>query len=210
MSALAMTDDHELLAAWRAGDTDAGDALFERWFDRLYRFFWNKVDEGAEDLVQQTLLACVEGKEVFRGDAPFASYVIGVARRRLYRHWEQRSRGRAGIDFEAVSIADLGASPTGALARRTDERQLLSALRRICLDDQIVLELHYWEELGGPELARLLGLPEGTVRSQLRRAKAALRDALARVEGEAQETTEDGLEAWARRVRDAAFAGRRR
>jgi DNA-directed RNA polymerase specialized sigma24 family protein len=57
--------DLELLDAWHTGDTAAANELFDRWFRQLYMFFRTKVDDGvAEDLVQQTLLSCVQNLEV--------------------------------------------------------------------------------------------------------------------------------------------------
>jgi RNA polymerase sigma-70 factor (ECF subfamily) len=55
---------------------------------------------------------------------------------------------------------------------------MLSALRRLPLDDQLLLQMHYWDGLTGPALSRALDLPEGTVRSRLRRAKAKLAERL--------------------------------
>jgi hypothetical protein len=62
--------DAELLEAWGAGDKAAGEALFDRHFEAIYRFFQNKVGPGViDDLVQQTFLGCVEAPDRFRGDS---------------------------------------------------------------------------------------------------------------------------------------------
>ena len=60
-----MVTDTELLSAWRGGDLECGRTLFERHFDGVRRFFANKLDHGAEDMVQRTFLACVEGRDRF-------------------------------------------------------------------------------------------------------------------------------------------------
>ena len=67
----AHDDDDDLLERWRAGDKRAGNALFERHFRSLVRFFRNKVSTGIEDLVQETLLACVRGRDRLRDDGSF-------------------------------------------------------------------------------------------------------------------------------------------
>jgi RNA polymerase sigma factor (sigma-70 family) len=82
--------DLELLASWRDGDTKAGNALFDRYFDALFRFFRNKVQEGAEDLVQQTFLALVQSRDRFRGDSSFRTYLFTAARSKLYNYLERR------------------------------------------------------------------------------------------------------------------------
>ena len=55
--------DLELLRDWRAGDDGAGNRLVRRHFDSIYRFFENKVREGADEMTQRTFLGCVEAKE---------------------------------------------------------------------------------------------------------------------------------------------------
>ena len=74
------TDDFETLDRWRAGDRAAGNELLRRHFDGLYRFFRNKVDEGVDDLIQRSFLACVESKDRFRKQASFRTYLFTVAR----------------------------------------------------------------------------------------------------------------------------------
>jgi DNA-directed RNA polymerase specialized sigma24 family protein len=73
-----------------------------------------------------------------------------------------------------TSSDELTPSPSSVLAVHQEQRLLLEALRRIPLDYQLVLELYYWEDMAAPELAQVLGLPEGTVRSRLRRARELL------------------------------------
>ena len=69
-------DDRELLEAWRGGDEAAGRALFERHFDAIFRFFRAKLPEAAEDLTQQTFLGCLKGKERYRGESSFRTYLF--------------------------------------------------------------------------------------------------------------------------------------
>jgi RNA polymerase sigma factor (sigma-70 family) len=193
--------DHELLDAWRAGDAAAGSALFERHFDALYRFFRNKTAGPVEDLVQETFLACVRRKDAVRD---FRTYVFTVARHELYAHWRARGDRGADVDVGEISLADLATSPSGVVARRAEHQLLLQALRAIPLDLQIALELTYWEGMDGPALAEVLGIPEGTVRSRLRRAREALEAklaALAADPGVLQSTTTD-LDKWARSLAD--------
>jgi RNA polymerase sigma-70 factor (ECF subfamily) len=72
----------------------------------------------------------------------------------------------------------------------------------------VTLELYYWEELPASELGRVLGVPEGTVRTRIRRAKTLLEEALAELgEGDRDlASTVANLEDWARSLRDQAGA----
>lgn len=199
-------DDMALLEAWRGGDNRAGSELFSRYFDELYGFFCSKVPTGdlAEDLVQQTLLSCVRYRDGFRGDASFRTYLFAVARSRLYDFYRRRGKGEppAGVS----SLIDPGRSPSSLF--RSDERRrvLLEALGQLSFDQQLVLELHYVRGFTGPELAQILAVPEGTVRSRLRRARAALIQHIARVDakGVDEDEVHADLESWAGAVHEAA------
>src|ERR1041385_8354720 len=100
-----MDRDFELLQAWSQGDRAAGSLLFERHFDALHRFFRNKAQDGVADLVQQTLLACVEGRSRFRGDASFRTYLFQTARFQLYAYYRARRRDVI-FDFGSMSVTD--------------------------------------------------------------------------------------------------------
>lgn len=165
----------ELFERWAGGDAAAGSELFDLHFPSLYRFFRNKAPDAVEDLIQDTMLACVRSKAGFRGDSSFRTYLFTVARHELYAHLDRRRKksDREG-ELGSMSVADLGTSPPSAIARRRDLDLMLRALRALPLDLQVALELHYFEELGGAEMAEILEVPEGTVRSRLRRAKEAL------------------------------------
>ena len=196
-----MRTDRELLVAWRDGDRDAGSELFERHFAELYRFFRNKADDGVDDLIQQTLLACLKGLDRFREDASFRTWIFAIARNELYDHWRARQRRDDVADIGEISVADLGTTPSQALARRREHQLLLTALRGIPLDLQVALELYYWEGLDGPELAEVLGVPEGTARSRLRRGKEALSLRFAALRGGDATVSVAELDAWAAEVR---------
>jgi RNA polymerase sigma-70 factor (ECF subfamily) len=194
-------NDDERLARWRDGDAEAADALFERHFDGLYRFFRNKAPASADDLVQRTLLACFEGRDRFRGDCSFRTYLFAVARNQLLGHI-QRERSGARVEPERDSVADSAPSPSSVLQHRHEQEVVLHALRRIPIDHQILLELFYWEQQSGAELAVILGVPEGTIRTRLRRARQLLADQVQAVarDPELVQSTLSGLDDWARQV----------
>jgi RNA polymerase sigma-70 factor (ECF subfamily) len=156
-------DDGELLELWRKGDRKAGATLFDRHYAAVERFFRNKVDEAAvPDLIQSAFLACVEGRERLRGDNGFRAYLFGVAHNQLCKHYRaRRAGGGEAVDFDEVSVADLSPTMSVILAARQEQRLLLEALRRIPIDCQEVLELHYWEHLDTAEIAQIVGVPIG-------------------------------------------------
>lgn len=174
-----MAEDLDLLLRWREGDADAGDQLLRRHFEPLCRFFRSKLDDEVDDLIQRTMLACLEQRERFRGDGSFRSYMFAIARNHLYMHLRKRYRGPHIEDMSLSSLADLGTSPTSRIARDAQADLLLRAMDRLPMDQRIALELSYWEGLSGPEVATVLGVNANTVRSRLARARDALRAEIA-------------------------------
>jgi len=195
--------DEELLTRWRDGDAKAAETLFERHFEALYRFFRNKAGTAADDLVQRTLLGAYEGSQRFRGDSSFRTFLFAIARNQLLGHLA-RLRGVDRVEPERDSVADSAPSPSSVVHQRRERALVLHALRRLPVDHQILLELFYWEQHSGTELATILQIPEGTVRSRLRRARALLAEEVASMQRDAGLTlsASTDLDAWATSLRD--------
>jgi len=170
-----MDSERILFDAWRTGDDRAGSKLFGLHFDELYRFFRRKVadTQTAEDLVQQTFLACVRNQHGLRGDASFRTYLFSAARSRLIDHY--RRRGRRPPGTESVSNL-LDTSPSPSSQFRGFERRVAvrEAMKTLSEDHRAILEMHYLHGFRGAELARLMEIPEPTCRSRLQRARAKL------------------------------------
>lgn len=183
-----MATDSELFARWAAADRRAGAALVERHYGAIERFFATKSAGGVDDLVQQTFLACAEGAARFRGDGSFRAFLFGVARNVLCEHIRRRVRdGRKTPDFSTCSLVDLAPGVSTVVSRDMAHRQLVLALQRIPLDLQTLLELYYWEEMPVDELAEMMAVPSGTIKSRLFRARGLLREALEALPGSADE-----------------------
>lgn len=166
--------DGELLDRWRAGDTAAGESLFQRHIGVLSRFFRNKVEAvEREDLIQSTFLACVEARDRLRPDGRFRPYMLRVARSKLYDHFARGETGITPVAYE-TSVADLCASPSAAIARDQQDERLFDALRQLPLELQALVELHYWDQVTTAELAEIFALPQGTIKTRLLRARKRL------------------------------------
>jgi RNA polymerase sigma factor (sigma-70 family) len=199
-----MLDDHALLRAWQGGDERAGRTLVERHYDAVARFFATKDRANAADLIQLTLVKLIEARARVPGDCNVRAYALGIARHVLLDHFREMYKSGQQIDFEARSVADLQPTPSSVIARQQQTRLILLGLRRIPLESQILLELYYWEDLTAREMVLLLGAPEGTIRTRLRRARQLLEAALAELADspELLQSTMSDLEAWARRARE--------
>jgi RNA polymerase sigma factor (sigma-70 family) len=174
-TATAVAEDLELLERWRTGDNTAGDALVTRHWASIARFFRSKIGDDGADLISQTFLACVEQRDVI---VNVKAFLFAVARRRLADHLRQRARAPE-LDLALSSLADLAPGPVTELVARERGELLHAGLARIPLDDQIAIELAYFEGMAMEDIASVLEINPNTVRSRLSRARDKLREVLA-------------------------------
>lgn len=161
---------------WRGGDQAAGRDLFSRYFDQLYRFFSNKSSEP-DEMVQSTMLALVKAADQFAGRSSFRTYVFTVARNVLYTRLRTVVRER-DFDPASSSIRDFATSVRSRLARDQEHRRLCEALQTLAVEEQTLLELHYWEGMDAGALGEVFELDPAAIRQRLTRARASLREAM--------------------------------
>lgn len=188
--------DLALLDRWCAGDKAAGNALFKTHFNALYRFFEHKTDGEIDDLVQETFLECMKSRDRFQRQSTFRTYLFAIARHVLFHHWRRRATTRTTLDFDEVSIASLSTSATSRLARNHDRARLLSVLRTLPLDQQLLVEMYYWEGMDRSQLAEVFDVETATIGSRLFRAREALEEGLT-TSGPVAASPE-AFESWAR------------
>ncbi|EDM75076.1 sigma-24 (FecI-like) protein [Plesiocystis pacifica SIR-1] len=190
------------MGQWRGGDNSAGAQLFDRHADAVGRFFENKVRSGTDDLIQQTFLRLVEGRERIRDGVAFRGFVLGVARNVLREHLRRLTRGRE-VDPEVESMAELAPGPSTLLGACREQRLLLEGLRRLPVEHQVALELYYWEGLNAAQIAEIMEISHSAMRSRLTKARALLRQAMVQLAESPQllESTVNGLDDWASQLR---------
>ena len=173
---LSVASDAELLARWRTRDQGAGRDLFARYFDQLHRFFSNKCAEP-DEMVQITFMALLKAKDQFAGRSTFRTYLFTIARNELYRHVRKLQRDRL-FDPQVSSIAQIGTTIGTRVARNQEHKMMCAALRTLPLEQQTLLELHYWEDVDVAALSEIFETEHATMRMRLHRARAALREAM--------------------------------
>lgn len=194
--------DADLLRRWRAGDERAGDELYARHGDSVIRFFRTKFPDEVEDLVQQTFLRLAEGRDRIRADLALKAYIFGIARNVLREHLRKLKRHRQ-IESETCSVVELAPGPSTIAARRREHKLVIEGLRRLPVQDQITLELYYWEGLSAKQIAAIEGVPHSTILSRLKRARDRLIETIKTLDASAAliASTVSGLEKWAKEVR---------
>ena len=149
-------------------------------------------------------MRCVESRDRIRDNDRFRMYMFAVAYNVLAAHLRERYRGDREIDLSEVSVCDVTPGPSSLVARRREHRLLVKALRVIPVDDQVILELHYWEQLTTHQMAEVIGIPVGTVRGRLQRARARLEETIRRLAESPEDlsSTLARLDDWAAECRE--------
>lgn len=196
------TEDLEALEAWRAGDRDAGERLMRRHYPSVLRFFELKATAAADDLTQRTFLACMEGRERFRGEGSFKGYLFGIARFQLLEYLRRSDRGGRLVRFGEEDDAAVVTRLSTVVARHQEQQLLLRAMVCLPTDMHVALQLYYWEGLPTAEIGQVLGIPKSTVTTRLARAREQLRQQLTAMAkpGPVRTRLLEDLEGWARSV----------
>jgi len=162
--------DADLVAAWLAGDRQAGEALLGRYYASVHRFFDLRLPHLADDLTQQVFVAVAEQAGALRNGAAFKPYAFGIARHLLLQHYRKQSRhDRAVRTAEEDSTQKTSMSVVAV--RREDEVLLLMAISTLPIDLQIAVDLYYWEEMTTVEIGTVLQINASTIGSRLARAR---------------------------------------
>jgi len=168
--------DEMLVVAAQGGQVEAFERLAVRWHPRLLRHARRLVGdaEGAREVTQESWVAIARGLRRLRDAAAFPAWALRVVTRRA-ADWIERRR-KARRRFEALDTApDPVAPPDGGVEAVARVAEVLRHLER---EPRALLALHYVEGLSVAEIARVLGIPAGTVKSRLFHAREKVRAAL--------------------------------
>lgn len=188
--------DRELIAAWRGGNTRAGDQLTVKYFPQIRKYFVRRAPEEYEDLNATTFMRLSKSYANYRGEATVRTFIYSIARNVLREHLRALSR-RPEFDPITTSLFEAyGRRPSSILAEHEEHQILLDALQELTSEDQDLLELRYWTELTGPELRELFGIPEGTVRSRIGSSLGRLRKKFHEISEQPREFSDELLERW--------------
>jgi RNA polymerase sigma-70 factor, ECF subfamily len=168
-------DDAALLGRIGRGDENAMAAFYREHGRVVLAQVLLVVGERvlAEEIVQDTMLAVWRGAGSFRGESSVRSWVIAIARRQT----RDRLRGRRLRVVDDAFLADQPGSGPGPEVTALDRAELAEvkgAIRELASSHREVLGLAFGSGLSLPEVAGVLGIPVGTVKSRLTAARAAL------------------------------------
>ena len=175
--------DNELVQAALGGDKEAFGQLVVRYQDRVFntlvRVLGNREDAG--DIVQDAFVQAYVKLDSFRGDARFYTWLYRIAMNLALSH-RRRRKPTESLDETKTNIGDEPAAqyPTAAeqLIARERAALLQQALLKLNVEHRQILALRELEACSYEEIAEILELPVGTVRSRLFRARLQLKEQL--------------------------------
>lgn len=186
-------EDHRLISDSLNGDHAAFGALVLRYQDRLFNTVFRLVEnpEDARDVVQESFLSAYQSLSAFKGDSLFFTWLYRIAvNTAISFKRKQKSALRliatshdTGVVIEPQDQAESN-QPGYALEMAEEERRVHTALQRLSPEHRNVLVLKDMEGMKYEQIAEILQVPVGTIRSRLHRARLELRDILLQSEAE--------------------------
>ncbi len=181
--------DPDLLARFRAGDREAFDAIVTRYQEPLIRFFyrlcWDR--DRAEDFAQDVFLRLLRGAATYEPQGKLSTFLYRIATNRWIDHYRSRRPRPRLLSLDAAAheedspLLEGLAAPAPArdpLSAAEDRDRLQAALQRLSMHHRLVFELAVFQNLPYKEVADLLKIPEGTVKSRMHHAVRALKGIL--------------------------------
>jgi RNA polymerase sigma-70 factor (ECF subfamily) len=166
--------DEDLMVRVQAGDPQALAALIDRWRGPLYAFLWRRAGDGADDLFQESWIRVARARDRFDRSRRFSTWLFQIANnlcRDRWRRLDARRRALGALREETHATGADAAPPPELPAGRGLIGRLDALPERL----REVLVLRHFHELSEAEIAEVLGIPRGTVKSRLHAAVRAAR-----------------------------------
>jgi RNA polymerase sigma-70 factor, ECF subfamily len=169
--------DLSLVRAIARGDARALEELYSHQGPGILAYLINRLGdrELAEEILQDVMLAVWQGAGRFRGKSRVRTWMLSIARYKAINAWQRGNPSAAAIN---ENLIDANPGPSSLVEREDAHAHLHAALGRLPEAQRETLELIFYHQLSGKEVAQVMGVSPGTVKSRLHRAKASLRKLL--------------------------------
>jgi RNA polymerase sigma-70 factor (ECF subfamily) len=169
--------DFALVQAMAVGDLSALDELYTRHGANVLNYLTSFLRDRAlaEEVLQDVMLAAWEHAAAFRGESKVRTWLLTIARHRAINAQRRNLPSFVPLD-ESTFTADT--TPLEKVERKSRQEALQAAIQQLPPFHQEILVLIFYHQLSGPEVAEVLGVSLGTVKSRLHRAKEMLRRVL--------------------------------
>jgi RNA polymerase sigma-70 factor (ECF subfamily) len=184
VSSDAEQDDLQLVTASKNGNQDAFALLVQRYQRRVFNLVYRMLQEyeEANEITQETFLAAWQGLPAFRGDARFSTWLYRIAYNFCLKQLEQRKRDRAlqaALQAEQVlESAEDDQRENATLDAHDRQAMIQEQLSHLPAKYRIVLILRHLQDMTYEEMAEILTMPIGTIKTHLFRARNLLKERL--------------------------------
>lgn len=168
--------DIELIRAMAEGDTHALDTLYARHGGSILGYLTSYLRDRqlAEEVLQDVMLAAWKSAAKFRGDSKVRTWLLVIARNRAINTQRKYSPNMVPLE-EDLNAHSADTGPLEKVVRKSEHEVLREAIDSLPSAHREILMLVFFQQLTGPEVAEVLGITVGTVKSRLHRAKETLR-----------------------------------
>jgi len=166
--------DEDLMVRVQAGDSQALAALIDRYRGPLYAFLWRRAGDGADDLFQESWIRVSRARDRFDRSRRFSTWLFQIANNLCRDRWRRLDARRRAFDGLREERRATGADRVAAPELPADG-ELMRMLEGLPDRLREVLVLRHYHDLGEAEIAEVLGIPRGTVKSRLHTAVRAAR-----------------------------------
>lgn len=175
-------DDAMLLTRVSEGDESALAALYSRYSPVVFSFVLARTtDHGlAEEVNADVWLGCWRSARAFRGDSRVLTWLLGIAKRQLWTHTRGKCLPTVPLDDQAEAIPAEDNDPAETVTDRAAVADLRAALETLPVELVEVVRLAWLHELPYGEIALVVGIPTGTVKSRVSRARKLMREQVGR------------------------------
>lgn len=172
--------DWILIRAMAGGDIRALNELYTRYVSLLLGFLTARVGNRqlAEEVLQDVMLTVWEKAHTFEARAKVKTWLMVIARNRAINATRRKNLPVIHID-DVFGLRSDDTGPMEALEKGENRDRVRAAIRQLPEGQREVLVLVFYHQLTGPEVAEILNISEGTVKSRLHRAKENLKGLLA-------------------------------
>jgi RNA polymerase sigma-70 factor (ECF subfamily) len=183
-TAAPVTDD-DLVALVLVGETEAFGELYERYLPRVFGYVRKRLSNRAdtEETTQEVFIAVFSSLASFRGEAPFAAWVLGIARRTVANRFKKKQHTMVPLDTDTENESiDLNIPLLQRAATPDEQYECLERIARLeqaadehlTVEQKRLFELHHLEHRSITDIAATLHKTEDAVKSNLYRARKVL------------------------------------
>ena len=186
-------DDYTLIKSYLDGDRDAFETLVKKHQQAVARLVYSilKNESAVYDVVQDVFLAVYRGIKKYRGDASFKTWIYRITvhealryvkkykrHDKLFRSSSFNENDSSDPSDTSLAFADLGGSPEHQMLDAQTKQLIQDAINKLSDHHRLVLQLHYQEDVPVEDIAKILEIPIGSVKSRLYYARVNLKELL--------------------------------